>query len=49
MTEDEIKRFKNANNWDVRTDPYFDQTSWIEVRYSDSTASRVEVGRFDSY
>jgi hypothetical protein len=49
MTDDEVKRFKAVNNWDVRNNPYFDRTSWIEVRYSDSTATRVEVGRFDSY
>jgi hypothetical protein len=33
MTEDEIKGFKTANNWDVSKDPYFDRMSWIEVHY----------------
>ncbi|MGB9073054.1 MAG: hypothetical protein WCC22_10330 [Terriglobales bacterium] len=49
MTEDEIKGFKTANNWDVRSDPYFDRMSWIEVRYRDSTASRIEIGEIESY
>ena len=49
MSEDEVKRFKTANNWDVTKDPYFDRMSWIEVRYTDSIASRVEVGEIESY
>ncbi len=49
MTEDEIKRFKNIDNWDVPSDSYFDRTSWIEVWHKDSAASRIEIGRFDSY
>ena len=49
MTENEIKNFKTNNNWDVRDDPYFDRTSWIEVRYSNSTASHIAVGEIESY
>ena len=49
MTEEEIEGFKTANNWDVRSDPYFDKMSWIEVRYVNSTASRIEIGRIESY
>jgi hypothetical protein len=48
MTEDEIKRFKDANNWEARY-PYFDRTSWIEAHYLNSTVARIEIGRFDSY
>lgn len=49
MTEDEIKGFKTANNWDVRSDPYFDRMSWVEVRYMDSTTSRIEISEIESY
>ena len=49
MTEDEIKGFKTANNWDVRSDPYSDRMSWIEVWYGDSTTSRIEIGEIESY
>jgi hypothetical protein len=49
MTEDEIKGFKTANNWDVTSDPYFDRRSWIEVHYANSRASRVEIGEIESY
>jgi hypothetical protein len=49
MTEEDIERFKTANNWDVRSDPYFDRMSWIEVRYKDSIASRIEIGKIESY
>lgn len=49
MTADEINRFKVANDWDVQNNPYFDRTSWIEVRHTGSTATRIEVGSLDSY
>jgi len=49
MTEDEVKGFKTANNWDVRRDPYFDRMSWIEVWYRDSTTSRIEIGEIETY
>ena len=49
MTEDEVQRFKTANNWNVTKDPYFDRMSWIEVHYRNSTASRVEIGEIESY
>jgi hypothetical protein len=48
MTEEEITRFKTMD-WDVRSDPYFDRMSWIEVRYTESTTSRIEVGEITSY
>lgn len=49
MTEDEIKGFKSANNWDVSADSYFDRTSWIKAWYGKATISRVEVGEIESY
>jgi len=49
MTDEEINGFKTANNWDVKDDPYFDKTSWIEVRFNAGTASHIEVGRIESY
>ena len=49
MTEEEIKGFKTVNHWDVTSDPYFDRMSWIEVRYANSTASRIEIGQIESY
>lgn len=49
MTDDQIKGFKTANNWDVTSDPYFDRMSWIEVHYMKSAASRIEVGEIESY
>jgi len=49
MTPEEIAGFKDANNWDVTKDPYFDRMSWIDVRYANSAASRLEIGRIDSY
>ena len=49
MTGEEIKGFKDVNNWDVTSDPYFDRMSWIEVRYANSAASRLEIGRIESY
>ena len=49
MTDNEIKGFKTANNWDVTSDPYFDRMSWIEVHYANSKASRIEVGEIESY
>jgi hypothetical protein len=49
MTGEEIKGFKDVNNWDVTSDPYFDRMSWIEVQYVNSAASRLEIGRIESY
>jgi hypothetical protein len=49
MTNKEIIGFKTSNNWDVRSDPYFDRMSWIEVSFTNSTASRIEIGRTESY
>jgi hypothetical protein len=49
MTGQEIKGFKDRNNWDVTSDPYFDRMSWIEVQYVNSAASRLEIGRIESY
>jgi hypothetical protein len=49
MTDEEIKGFKTANNWDVTKDPYFDRMSWIEVYFTNGKASRIEVGRTESY
>lgn len=49
MTADEIKRFKAANDPDVSEYPYFDRTSWIDVAYSNSKTSHIEVGDFESY
>lgn len=49
MTGKEIKGFKDMNNWDVTSDPYFDRMSWIDVRYVNSAASRLEIGRIESY
>jgi hypothetical protein len=49
MTEDEIKGFKTANNWDVTSDPYFDRMSWIHVWYKDAKVSRIEIGEIESY
>jgi hypothetical protein len=48
MTEEQIKGFK-ANNWDVTKDPYLDRMSWIDVRYVNSIAARLEIGRIESY
>lgn len=48
MTEEQIKGFK-ANNWDVTKDPYLDRMSWIDVRYVNSAAARLEIGRIESY
>ncbi len=48
MTEEQVKGFK-ANNWDVTKDPYLDRMSWINVRYANYAASRLEVGRIESY
>ncbi len=49
MTPEEIKGFKDANNWDVTNDPYFDRMSWIKVQYANSVASRIDIGRIGSY
>jgi hypothetical protein len=49
MSQEEITRFKTANNWDVTTDPYFDRTSWIDVYFKDAAASRIEIGEIESY
>lgn len=49
ITEEEVKGFKDVNHWDVSSDPYFDRVSWIEVRYVNSEASRLEIGRIESY
>jgi hypothetical protein len=49
MTQDEISGFKVSNNWDVTNDPYFDRMSWIDVHLKDARASRVEIGRIESY
>lgn len=49
MTEDEIKGFKMRNNWDVSSDPYFDRMSWIDVHFKNAIASRIEIGRIESY
>lgn len=49
MTKEEMTEFKISNNWEVRSDPYFDRMSWIEVRFRNSTASRIEIGRIESY
>jgi hypothetical protein len=49
MSVKEIQGFKDVNNWDVTSDPYFDRMSWIDVRYANSAASRLEIGRIESY
>jgi hypothetical protein len=49
MTGKEIKGFKDGNNWDVTSDPYFDRMSWIDVRYVNSATSRLQIGRIESY
>jgi hypothetical protein len=49
MTDEQIRGFKTANNWDVTSDPYFDRMSWIKVNVSNSTGSHLEVGRIESY
>jgi hypothetical protein len=49
MTDAEIRGFKDGNNWDVKSDPYFDRVSWITVKFGGPTASRIDIGRFDSY
>jgi len=49
MTGKEIKGFKDVNNWNVTSDPYFDRMSWVDVRYVNSAASRLEIGRIESY
>lgn len=49
MTGEEIEGFKTSNNWDVSKDPYFDQMSWIKAWYTNSRASRIEVGEVESY
>lgn len=49
MTEEEIKSFKTADNWDARKDPFFDRSSWLHVWYASARASRIEVGKIESY
>jgi len=49
MTDNDIKRFKTANDWDVTSDPYFDRISWIDVHFNKGIASRIEIGRIESY
>lgn len=49
MSEDDIKGFKTANNWDVTSDPYFDRMSWIDVHFKNAIATRIEIGRIESY
>jgi hypothetical protein len=49
MSQEEITGFKTANNWDVASDPYFDRMSWIDVYFKDATASRIEIGKIESY
>lgn len=49
MSQEEITGFKTANNWDVTTDPYLDRTSWIDVYLKDTKASRIEIGKIESY
>jgi hypothetical protein len=50
MTEAEIKSWKTGpNNWDVTKDPYFDRMSWMDVPYMESAASRIEIGKIESY
>lgn len=49
MTEDDIKGLKTVNNWDVTSDPYFDRMSWINVHFKNAIATRIEIGRIESY
>jgi len=49
MTDDEIKRFKTVNNWDVASDPYFDVSSTVDVRLIDSQVSRLQISKIESY
>jgi hypothetical protein len=49
MTDNDIKRFKTANDWDVTRYPYFDRISWIDVHFNKGIASRIEIGRIESY
>jgi hypothetical protein len=49
MTEEEVRKLKTENNWDATSDPYFDRVSRIRIRFTNSTASRVEVGKEESY
>ncbi|HET7208762.1 MAG TPA: hypothetical protein VFI95_19450 [Terriglobales bacterium] len=49
MTADEVKGMKDVNGWDATSDPYFDRMSWIEVLYAHGAASRLDIGRIESY
>jgi len=49
ITDEEIKRFKANNNWDVTNDLYFDRMSWIEAHLKGSKVSRIEIGEIESY
>jgi hypothetical protein len=49
MTVDEVARFKTSNGWDVTGDPYFNQSTWVDVRLNDSKVSRVQIGKIESY
>ena len=47
--DEEIRRFKTVNNSGVTSDPYFDRMSWIEIHFAKTVASRVEIGKIESY
>lgn len=49
MNEDDIKGFKTANDWDVTNNPYFDRMSWIDLHFKNAIATRIEIGRIESY
>ena len=49
MTDEEIKRFKTTNNWDVSNDSYFDRMSWIEAHFKELKVARIEIGEIESY
>jgi hypothetical protein len=49
ITDEEIKRFKANNNWDVTNDPYFDRMSWIEAHFKESKVVRIDIGEIESY
>jgi hypothetical protein len=49
MTDDDIRAFKNVNNWDVSADPYFDVGSFVQAHFINARVSRIKIAQTKSY
>jgi len=41
--------FKSANNWDVKENPFFDVSSFVEAHFINLETPRISIAKFESH